>query len=142
MHRGYLPYLAAVAQVTGSLARTVTYNWNVTWVFANPDGFERPVIGINGAWPCPTIEATVGDIVVVNLNNQLGNETTGLHFHGINQVSSNDMDGAVGTNQCPLPPDYSVKYRFYVSDTPCTIRGKEMKLTTDAKGRRTWHILV
>ncbi|KAI0881802.1 putative ferroxidase [Annulohypoxylon maeteangense] len=119
MHRGYLPFLAALAQVTGSLAKTVTYNWNVTWVSASPDGFERPVIGINDAWPCPKIEANVGDFVVVNLNNKLGNETTGLHFHGINQISSNDMDGAVGTNQCPLPPDYSVKYRFY-ADAPGT----------------------
>lgn len=131
MYRGYLPFLAALTQVTGSLAKTVTYNWNVTWVLASPDGFERPVIGINDAWPCPKIEADVGDIVVVNLNNQLGNETTGLHFHGINQVSSNDMDGAVGTNQCPLPPDYTVKYRFYVSETLNTMKG--MKLTTDAK---------
>ncbi|KAI0849334.1 putative ferroxidase [Daldinia vernicosa] len=119
MHRGCLPLLIALAQVTGSSAKTVTYDWNVTWVFASPDGFGRPVIGINDAWPCPTIEADVGDFVSINLNNKLGNETTGLHFHGINQIRSNFMDGAVGTNQCPLPPDHSVKYRFY-ADAPGT----------------------
>jgi len=27
-------------------AATVTYNWRVTWVEAAPDGFTRPVIGI------------------------------------------------------------------------------------------------
>lgn len=62
-----------------SLARaaTVTYNWDITWVNAAPDGVSRPVVGINGQWPCPTIEATVGDTIVVNMNNKLGNETTG-----------------------------------------------------------------
>ncbi|KAI1662767.1 putative ferroxidase [Daldinia decipiens] len=119
MHRGCLPLLIALTQATGSSAKTVTYDWNVTWVFASPDGFGRPVIGINDAWPCPTIEANVGDFVSIDLNNKLGNETTGLHFHGINQISSNSMDGAVGTNQCPLPPDHSVRYRFY-ADAPGT----------------------
>ncbi|KAI1467875.1 putative ferroxidase [Daldinia caldariorum] len=119
MNRGYIPLLIALAQTTGSLAKTVTYDWNVTWVFASPDGFGRPVIGINDAWPCPTIEADVGDFVKINLNNKLGNETTGLHFHGINQINSNFMDGAVGTNQCPLPPDHAVVYKFY-ADAPGT----------------------
>ena len=38
--------------------------------------------GINGQFPCPTIEANVGDTIVVNVVNQLGNETMGIHFHG------------------------------------------------------------
>ncbi|KAF3058203.1 Iron transport multicopper oxidase FET3 [Daldinia childiae] len=119
MHRGCLPLIIALAQATGSSAKTVKYDWNVTWVFASPDGFGRPVIGINDVWPCPTIEADVGDFVSIDLNNKLGNETTGLHFHGINQINTNSMDGAVGTNQCPLPPDHSVRYRFY-ADAPGT----------------------
>ncbi len=100
-------------------ASTVTYDWNVTWVWAKPDGFGRPVIGINNQWPCPPIAATVGDTVVVNLNNQLGNQTTGLHFHGINQVQTPDMDGPSGVTQCPLPPDLSVTYQF-TADAPGT----------------------
>ncbi|KAI1372947.1 putative ferroxidase [Hypoxylon crocopeplum] len=119
MHRGYLSILIVLGQAAESWAKTVTYDWNVTWVFASPDGFGRPIIGINDAWPCPTIEADVGDLVSVNLNNQLGNETTGLHFHGINQISTNSMDGAVGVNQCPLAPGYAVKYRF-TADIPGT----------------------
>jgi FtsP/CotA-like multicopper oxidase with cupredoxin domain len=42
-------------------------------VRANPDGLqERPTIGINGHWPLPVMTATVGDTVVVTVNNQLG----------------------------------------------------------------------
>ncbi len=96
-------------------ASTVTYNWDVTWVNAAPDGFTRPVIGINNAWPCPKIDAVVGDTVVVNLNNLLVNETTGLHFHGINQINTNFMDGPSGVTQCPVPPGSSITYTFVVS---------------------------
>lgn len=99
-----------------SLARagTVTYDWDVTWVNAAPDGFSRPVIGINNQWPCPKIEATKGDTVVVNLNNKLGNETTGLHFHGVNQINSIEMDGPSAFTQCPVPPGSSITYKFLV----------------------------
>ncbi|KAL2023155.1 hypothetical protein VTK56DRAFT_3761 [Thermocarpiscus australiensis] len=100
-------------------AANVTNDWQVTWVWASPDGFGRPVIGINGHWPCPTIEATVGDTVVIHLTNNLGNQTTGLHFHGVNQVQSNDMDGPSGVTQCPVPPGATVTYRFLV-DAPGT----------------------
>jgi iron transport multicopper oxidase len=115
---GVLP-LACLSLATIARAAVVTYNWDVTWVWASPDGFGRPVIGINNQWPCPGIEATVGDTVVVNLNNQLGNQTTGLHFHGVNQVQSPDMDGPSGVTQCPLPPGSSLTYRFVV-DAPGT----------------------
>lgn len=98
-----------------SLADIVTYTWDVTWVPSAPDGFTRPVIGINGRWPCPLIEANVGDTIVVHLTNLLGNETSGLHFHGVNQVDSPEMDGASGVVQCPCPPNHTMTYSFFVS---------------------------
>ena len=97
-------------------AATVTYDFNITWVTANPDGlFERSVIGINGQWPIPYLTATVGDRVVVNVHNQLGNESTSLHFHGMYQNGTTDMDGAVGATQCPIEPGGSFTYNFTVS---------------------------
>ena len=56
---------------TLALGATLTYNWQVTQVQnANPDGaFPRTVIGVNGKWPPPTIEGSVGDQVVVNVEN-------------------------------------------------------------------------
>ncbi|KAI1302071.1 Cupredoxin [Xylaria venustula] len=110
-----IPLLALIRAVA-VWGATVTYDWEVTWVWAAPDGFARSVIGINNTWPCPVIEASVGDTVVVNLLNKLGNETTGMHFHGINQISSNDMDGAVGSSQCPLPPGFSITYNFTANE--------------------------
>ncbi|KAI1179146.1 Cupredoxin [Nemania sp. FL0916] len=108
--------LLALAHTVAVFAANVTYNWEVTWVWGEPDGVGRPIIGINGSWPCPIIEASVGDTVIINLLNKLGNETTGMHFHGINQINSNWMDGAVGSSQCPLPPNYSVTYSFTANE--------------------------
>jgi len=96
-------------------AAEVRYDWEATWVTAAPDGTPRPVIGINNAWPCPKIEANVGDTVIVNLHNKLGNQTTGLHFHGINQINTDFMDGPSGVTQCPVPPGSSITYKFVVS---------------------------
>ena len=101
---------------TFATAATVTHDFNITWVTANPDGaFHRPVVGINGQWPLPQIDVTVGDRVVVNVLNQLGNRTTSLHFHGLYMNGSTEMDGPVGVTQCAIPPGGSFTYDFQVS---------------------------
>ncbi|KAK4964486.1 hypothetical protein LTR66_012268 [Elasticomyces elasticus] len=101
-------------------AATVTYDWDITWVRANPDGLkERPTIGINGHWPLPVLNITKGDRVIINVNNQLGNETTSLHFHGLYQNGTTHMDGAVGVSQCAISPGSSFKYNFTI-DQPGT----------------------
>lgn len=74
----------------------------------------RPVVGINGQWPCPPINANIGDRVVVKVNNMLGNESTSLHFHGLYQQGSATMDGPSGVNQCPIPPGSKFTYDFKV----------------------------
>lgn len=108
---------AALAAVAGfAAAATVSHDFNISWVRANPDGaFERPVIGINGQWPIPTIEADVGDRIVINVNNQLGNQSTSLHFHGLFMNGTNHMDGPAGVTQCEIPPGSSFTYNFTVS---------------------------
>jgi iron transport multicopper oxidase len=104
---------------TGVGAATVTYDFNITWVTANPDGLqERPVIGVNGAWPLPVMKATKGDHVVVNVDNQLGNQSTSLHFHGLFMNGSNEMDGVSLTTQCPIQPGSKFTYNFTVSSVP------------------------
>ncbi|KFZ13800.1 hypothetical protein V501_03522 [Pseudogymnoascus sp. VKM F-4519 (FW-2642)] len=101
-------------------AKVVTYDFNVTWVRANPDGlFERATIGINNAWPPPTINAEVGDTVIVNVENGLGNATTSLHFHGLFMNGTTEMDGAIEVTQCGIVPGATFKYNFTI-DQPGT----------------------
>ncbi|KAH0420162.1 multicopper oxidase [Colletotrichum camelliae] len=98
---------------TPALAKTINLDWNITWVTSNPDGqFDKPTIGVNGQWPLPLIEATKGDRLILNVNNQLGAESTSLHFHGLFQNGTNYMDGAVGVTQCAIPPGKSFTYDF------------------------------
>jgi iron transport multicopper oxidase len=109
-------YAYIISLITFASARTVTYDFNITWIRANPDGmFERPTIGINGEWPIPRIEATIGDRIVVNVINQLGNQSTSLHFHGLFQNGTNAMDGPAGVTQCAIPAGASFTYNFTVS---------------------------
>ncbi len=101
-------------------AYAAVYNWDLTWVSRNPDGLHtRPVIGINGQWPPPTLNANVGERITVHLTNKLGNETTGLHFHGLFQEGTNSMDGPTGVTQCPIGPGETFAYVFTVCLTLC-----------------------
>lgn len=96
---------------------TKTYDFDVSWVSANPDGLkERSVIGINGQWPIPTINVTKGDRVVVNVKNSLGNESTSLHFHGLYQNGTTHMDGPAQVSQCAILPGETFTYNFTVND--------------------------
>jgi iron transport multicopper oxidase len=89
-----------------------TYNWDITWVNASPDGYLRPFVGINGQWPCPPITGNIGDTIKINLVNSLGNQTTTLHFHGLYQYNTSFEDGAAMVSQCPIPPGQSFVYQF------------------------------
>ena len=117
-----LSWVTLLYAATFTHAAIVTYDFNITWVTANPDGaFPRPTIGINGQWPLPHITATVGDRVVVNVLNQLGNQSTSLHFHGLYMNGSTQMDGVVGASQCTIPAGASFKYDFKVGNVGYTM---------------------
>jgi iron transport multicopper oxidase len=107
---------ATLLLLSQCLAKTVTYDFNVTWVMANPDGLaERKVIGVNGSWPLPTIEVDKGDRLVVNVYNGLGDKSTSIHFHGMFQNGTNYMDGPNMVTQCPISPGSSFTYNFTVN---------------------------
>ncbi|KAI0113548.1 Cupredoxin [Nemania sp. FL0031] len=106
----------ALASLRVTIAATVTYNFSIGWVTANPDGaFDRPTIGINGQWPIPRIEANIGDNVVVHATNELGNQSTSLHFHGLFMNGTTHMDGPAQVSQCGIPPGSSFTYNFTIN---------------------------
>jgi iron transport multicopper oxidase len=96
-------------------AKDVYLQWNVTWVNAAPDGYERPVIGINNEWPCPQVDVDVGDRLIVDVTNGLGNQSTAIHWHGLHQYTTGTMDGSSSVSQCPVPPGSTIRYDFTVS---------------------------
>lgn len=98
-------------------AKTHTFNWNISFVDANPDGlFPRKMIGINNEWPNPTIRIGKNDRIIINLTNNLPNQNTSLHFHGLFQRDSNTQDGPEYVTQCPIAPGVTFTYDFNVGN--------------------------
>ncbi|RJE18952.1 Iron transport multicopper oxidase [Aspergillus sclerotialis] len=97
---------------------TIDYDWDITWVTANPDGAkDRPVIGINGQWPLPVLNFTKGDRVVANVHNSLKNQSTSIHWHGLFQNGTTHMDGSPMSTQCEIPPGATLTYNFTIDQT-------------------------
>lgn len=67
---------------------------------------------INGQYPGPTIRAKWGDTVVINVKNNLQDNGTGIHWHGIRQLNSCQQDGVPGVTECPIAPGKTRQYRF------------------------------
>ncbi|KAK7204384.1 putative iron transport multicopper oxidase precursor [Myxozyma melibiosi] len=106
--------LGAATAAASVAAKTVQYDWVVSTVTANPDDlYERDVVGVNGAWPPPPIVVEKGDRLIVNMTNKL-DQPASIHFHGMYQNGTNEMDGPVFVTQCPVPSGSNFIYNFTV----------------------------
>ncbi|KAJ3268355.1 ferroxidase fet3 [Terramyces sp. JEL0728] len=94
-------------------AARVVYDWKITYVDnMNPDGlFPRRVIGVNGQWPIPAMNVTMGDTLVVNVQNAL-DVPTALHAHGLFQNGTNYYDGAAMITECGIAPGTNFTYEI------------------------------
>ncbi|KAJ2897955.1 laccase precursor [Zalerion maritima] len=90
------------------------YRWTISDAILNPDGVHRPMILINNQFPGPLVRANEGDTIVVHIDNQ-GINATSIHFHGLFQNGTNDMDGTVGVTGCAIAPNSTHTYEFQVS---------------------------
>ncbi|KAK9464207.1 multicopper oxidase-domain-containing protein [Lipomyces oligophaga] len=113
--RSFIHYIAGTAIfITAVSAKLVQRDWEIGWLSRNPDEqFERQVIGINGEWPLPLLECDIHDRIIINVTNKL-DEPTSLHFHGIYQNGTAEMDGPVYVTQCPIPAGSNFVYNFTV----------------------------
>ncbi|KAG8777671.1 ferroxidase fet3 [Serendipita sp. 407] len=103
----------SLSELTLSLS---PFRWNITYARANPDGlFERRVIGVNGTWPPPPIEAKKNDTLKVHAINGL-DVPTGLHHHGMFFRNTSYYDGAVGVTQCGIPPGDTFTYDIPITE--------------------------
>jgi FtsP/CotA-like multicopper oxidase with cupredoxin domain len=67
-------------------------------------------LGFNGQWPGPTIRVNQGDKVRALFSNNL-NETTGIHFHGV-EFDDFFQDGVPFVTQKPIIPGETYAYEF------------------------------
>ncbi|KAK0749196.1 laccase with copper binding domain [Schizothecium vesticola] len=91
-----------------------TYDFTVSRGIIAPDGYERDVLLVNGAFPGPLIEVNWGDKVVVHVHNNITGpeEGTAIHWHGLLQQGTPWEDGSPGISQCPIAPSKSLTYEF------------------------------
>ncbi|PAN23643.1 hypothetical protein PAHAL_4G107200 [Panicum hallii] len=86
--------------------------WNVEYILWAPDCKQHGMIGINGAFPGPTITAYAGDLIKVVVNNKLHTEGVVIHWHGIKQIGTPWADGTASISQCPINPGETFNYEF------------------------------
>lgn len=91
------------------------YNFTIHSGRNAPDGVSRPVYLINGQQPGPLIEVEEGDELEVFVTNNLTVENT-IHWHGLLQHGTPEMDGVPGVTQYPILPGGNFTYRFSVGD--------------------------
>lgn len=82
----------------------------------SPDGYPIDAIVVNGQTPGPVLSAMKGERFQVNVTDILMDETmnksTTVHWHGIRQYGTGDMDGAAMVTQCPIASGNSFMYDF------------------------------
>jgi FtsP/CotA-like multicopper oxidase with cupredoxin domain len=54
----------------------------------------------------------LGDNLVVHVTNNMKDNGTSVHWHGVRQLNANEFDGVPGVTQCPIAPGQTFTYRF------------------------------
>ncbi|XP_045468970.1 laccase-4-like isoform X1 [Harmonia axyridis] len=80
------------------------------------DGIKRAVLVVNRKLPGPAIHVCHGDQVVVDVENDLGSDSTTIHWHGQKQRRFPYMDGVPFVTQCPILPRTTFRYQFIAED--------------------------
>ncbi|CAK7198437.1 hypothetical protein SEUCBS139899_001098 [Sporothrix eucalyptigena] len=77
-----------------------------------PDGVVRKCQTLNGTIPGPLLTADWGDTLTIHVINNLSDNGTSVHWHGIRQLNSSEMDGVPGVTQCPIAPGDTMTYSY------------------------------
>ncbi|KAF2726842.1 hypothetical protein EJ04DRAFT_582432 [Polyplosphaeria fusca] len=84
---------------------TRTYDMRVSYQTIAPDGVTRNGLVFNGQFPGPLVEANWGDWILFKVTNDLTDEGTTIHAHGLFQKETSWYDGVPAVAQCPITPN-------------------------------------
>jgi CopA family copper-resistance protein len=107
------PAAAAVQSGVGGMPvlRGNRFDLRLDRIRVNKSGTETWANAINGFVPGPVLNWREGNVVTINVTNNLP-EMTGMHWHGI--ILPNDMDGVPGLEFPGIMPGATFTYRFPV----------------------------
>ena len=96
-----------------SMAEIKEYHLNINQEMVNVTGKPVQRITVNGKFIAPLLEFEEGDEAVIHVHNQLKDQDTSLHWHGL--LLPGLMDGVPGFNGFKgIKPNGSFEYRFKV----------------------------
>ncbi|MFT4175253.1 MAG: multicopper oxidase domain-containing protein [Luteolibacter sp.] len=100
--------------LTSVHARVVEYDLHVSERKWSPPGHrEARAITINGGYPGPTIRFRVGDTARIRVHNELKNEDTSIHWHGL--LLPNAQDGVPDVTTPPIRPGTTHTFEFPIT---------------------------
>src|SRR5271154_6160861 len=95
--------------------KEVVYDLSVSYFDGAPDGVPKRVLGVNGQFPGPTLRASKHDILTIKVTNLIQDQqTTTIHWHGLEQYLTPFQDGPRMLTQCDIPFNHSNTYQFEV----------------------------
>ncbi len=109
MHYLILMIFALLGFTSTSYAKIIEYKLNVNEQKVNISGKEVVGLSLNNSIPGPTLEATVGDTLRVEVTNNLDIDTS-IHWHGV--LVPNNMDGVPYVNSLPIKAGETFIYEF------------------------------
>ncbi|HEY2881406.1 MAG TPA: multicopper oxidase family protein [Pirellulales bacterium] len=108
-------HAAAAAEKTVSVKagdpQVAQYALKIVSTTAAPDGRSREVFCYDGKIPGPVIRAKEGQTLKIKVANQL-KVPSSIHWHGMHQPGTWQMDGVDGVSHPPIPPGEEFTYEF------------------------------
>ncbi|TXJ07423.1 MAG: copper oxidase, partial [Acinetobacter sp.] len=109
----YILWLCSLCVMQWSSAAMREYHLNIAEQNINITGKTVKRITVNGQFPAPTLEFEEGDDAVIHVHNQLKNQDTSLHWHGLLLPAL--MDGVPDFNGFKgIAPQGIFTYRFKI----------------------------
>lgn len=92
----------------------IRHTFVIEYFSGSPDGvYKENILGINGKFPGPLIEAQIGDTLQVDVVNRIQDrQNVSIHWHGIHQKETPWNDGPPYITQCPLAFSQTQRYSF------------------------------
>jgi FtsP/CotA-like multicopper oxidase with cupredoxin domain len=90
--------------------RVVEYDLHISEERQSPAGKRVRVLAINGGIPGPTLRFREGDFARIRVHNDLPNETTSTHWHGL--LLPNEQDGVPHVTTPPIQPGTTHTFGF------------------------------
>lgn len=95
-------------------AKIVNYTLEIEYKWMKVNNYNKAVICVNGLNVGPTIRATKGDTLIINVINMLWDKGITVHWHGIKMTGVPWMDGTPFVAQCLIATHTNMIYEFVV----------------------------